>query len=153
MKLVKFGDMLTAEAGLIVHGCNAQGVMGSGVALAVKNKYPGAFHDYQAVVLETPHEERLGKIIVHEVKWNLYIINAITQDNFGRTEGTRYVNYKAVHKCFTQIAELSRSSNLQVHYPLIGAGLGGGDWAVISDIIDSAFENYQDVTRTLWLLE
>jgi O-acetyl-ADP-ribose deacetylase (regulator of RNase III) len=36
MKQIKFGDILDAQYGIIVHGCNAQGVMGSGTALHIK---------------------------------------------------------------------------------------------------------------------
>ena len=39
MKIIyKQGDLLEAEEVVIVHGCNAQGVVGSGVALAIRNK-------------------------------------------------------------------------------------------------------------------
>ena len=33
----KKGDLLSVTKGIIAHGCNAQGVMGSGVALQIKN--------------------------------------------------------------------------------------------------------------------
>lgn len=47
MKLnVKQGDLLAVNTGCIIHGCNAQGVMGAGVALAFKNKYPAAYTRY-----------------------------------------------------------------------------------------------------------
>ena len=34
----KTGDLLAVPSGHIVHGCNAQGAMGAGVALAIRNK-------------------------------------------------------------------------------------------------------------------
>lgn len=34
------GNLLDITSGVIVHGCNMRGVMGSGVALAIRNKYP-----------------------------------------------------------------------------------------------------------------
>ncbi len=34
------GDIRCVSSGIIVHGCNAQGVMGSGVALALRTTWP-----------------------------------------------------------------------------------------------------------------
>ena len=44
---VKLGDICSVNSGIIVHGCNAQGVMGSGVAKAIRLKYPQVFEDYK----------------------------------------------------------------------------------------------------------
>ena len=38
MKIV-VSDLLDIEQGMIVHGCNAQGVMGAGVADQIRRKY------------------------------------------------------------------------------------------------------------------
>jgi hypothetical protein len=47
MKIIyKQGDLLDCIEKVIVHGCNAQGVMGSGVALAIRKKYPDAARAY-----------------------------------------------------------------------------------------------------------
>jgi len=42
----KIGDLFSNTEGYIVHGCNAQGVMGSGVAKIVKDQYFDAFKRY-----------------------------------------------------------------------------------------------------------
>ena len=46
MKIIK-GDLLNETTGLIAHGVNCQGVMGKGIALAIKKKYPQVFIDYK----------------------------------------------------------------------------------------------------------
>ena len=43
----KYNSNITeVTQGVIVHGCNAQGVMGSGVAKQLRAKYPEIYVDY-----------------------------------------------------------------------------------------------------------
>ena len=42
------GDLLEAAEPVIVHGCNAQGSMGAGVARAIRDRYPAAYAAYRA---------------------------------------------------------------------------------------------------------
>ena len=64
----------------------------------------------------------------------LTVVNAYTQFDF-RGRGPR-VDYDAIANCFTKIAE--RFEQRRIGYPMIGAGLAGGDWDRISSIIDNA---------------
>jgi O-acetyl-ADP-ribose deacetylase (regulator of RNase III) len=121
----------------IVHGCNAQGVMGSGIALEVKQRYPGAFNAY--VNHHLVHGLTLGDAIPYfDPKDKFWIINAVTQEFFGR-DGKRYVSYDAVADAFKRIRDANQHFD-RLLFPLIGAGLGGGDWTVIQSIIESEFK-------------
>ncbi len=130
---------------VVVHGCNAQGVMGSGVAKVVRNDFPGAYYEYIR-----HHEEfglALGEIIPVPVLPNRWIINAITQEFYGR-DGKRYVDYKAVGKAFRSVKVFAQDNGIEsVNYPKIGAGLGGGDWNTIAEIIDLELEG---ITHFCW---
>jgi O-acetyl-ADP-ribose deacetylase (regulator of RNase III) len=153
MKSVKFGDILSLEEGIIVHGCNAHGIMGSGIALQIKNKYPECFRTYATFCAGMAHMDALGAVVPYAVpNKNLIIANAITQKDFGK-DGKKYVSYKAISTAFTNAAEAASKSGLELHYPLIGAGLGGGDWAIISDIIDAAVAAYPTLNHALWIYE
>lgn len=157
MKNIKFGDILSVEEGIIVHGCNSLGIMGSGVALSIRQKYPACFTAYQNHI-NTSYQSSMnvmGTVVPYKVPGkNLIIMNAITQKNFGK-DGKKYVSYESIYEAFKIIAALADGpiQRLPVHYPLIGAGLGGGDWAIISDLIESAFDDYQFIPRTLWIYE
>lgn len=155
MKHVKFGNILDVQEGIIVHGCNAQGVMGSGIAVQIKQRWPHVYETYAKFVADTRAKGRspLGLVVPVEAQPGLYIANAITQEHYGRDPTKRYVSYEAVKKCFDVVAMMAGMDGLTVHFPLIGAGLGNGDWAIISDIIDSAFFGQADVQRTLWIYE
>lgn len=150
MKIItKVGNLLDVQAGHIVHGCNAQGVMGSGVALAVKNKYPGAYKSYRRQYDE--HGLVLGNVYSFEATPTLVIWNAITQEGFGQP--TRNCSYDAIENCFRLIDQSITGGwhdNVvdELHIPLIGAGLGGGNWEIIREIIEQTVT----VPTTLWVL-
>lgn len=132
----KKGNLLDVTSGVIIHGCNAQGVMGSGVALAVKEKYPKAYQVYKD--FEARHTLRLGSISqVRISNTQLYIANIITQEFYGRDPNTRYVSYGAVHLGFENLNNF-HVEDIPFHFPKIGAGLGNGDWNIIADLIELA---------------
>ena len=141
----KTGDVLN-ETGVIVHGCNAQGVMGSGIALAVKNRFPAAYEAYK-------HQDtlQLGQIIVVKIDDDKYIINAITQEYFGKDENKRYVSYDAIDIAFKSINQwMLKNSLFDLKFPAIGAGFGNGNWAIIESIIESNID--EKIEKTLFVL-
>lgn len=148
----RIGNALDVNTGIIVHGCNCQGVMGGGFAFEVKNRFPAAFYEYDRV-----HRTRglkLGEICYVETSPNKFIINANTQDNFGG--GKRFVSYDAIVDSFVEVVKFAkvieqhRGAKLEIIFPAIGAGLGGGDWNIISAIIDAVIPG--DFAKVLYLL-
>lgn len=122
-----------------VHGCNAQGVMGSGIAASVREIYPAAYNDYRKV-FET-EGLHLGEIIPHyDPQTQVWVINGITQNLYGKT-GDRFVSYDAVTEVFERIRKDYQVGNIKrLFFPLIGAGLGGGNWRIIQTIIEEVFD-------------
>lgn len=148
----KIGNLMNVTAGHIVHGCNAQGVMGSGVALAVKRKFPGAYESY--LMQHEVSGLKLGVAYPYLVNGELIVWNAITQQGFGSV--FRNTSYDAIETCFAQINEAihteqssvdSMDRSADVHIPMIGAARGGGNWEIIREII----EQTMDYPVTLWL--
>lgn len=136
MKTVK-GDITKISQGVIVHGCNAKGKMGAGVALAIRNTFPDAYKVYMDAYYRG--ELFLGNISHTQVGKNLYVVNAVTQIHHSGNE--RHVNYGAIAECFSKVVKLTNELSqpdidLPICFPMIGAGLAGGDWDVISEIID-----------------
>jgi O-acetyl-ADP-ribose deacetylase (regulator of RNase III) len=149
----KRGNVLDVKVGIIVHGCNAQGVMGSGVALAIKQMYYQCFLEYRRVYEEETLP--LGSIVWFNPEFcidfskNLFIANAITQEYFGTDR--RHVNYAAIAKVFMEVFRQAKTTDLEVHFPKIGAGLGGGDWDIIEAIINDCDPQNQ-VKKVCWVL-
>lgn len=113
---------------VIVHGCNCLNVMGAGIALQIKNEFPNAWEEDQRT---RPGDlYKLGKYTLgfHE---KLRIVNAYTQWKPGNGV---MVDYEAVRSVFKLIRKDFHGR--KIGYPMIGAGLAGGDWTIISKIID-----------------
>lgn len=149
------GDLFTTDIEVIVHGCNAQGVMGSGVAKIIREKYPKAYERYRKD-FEFNKGLKLGEIIavpcgdrVNDRANYKVIVNAITQEFYGR-DGQRYVSYDAVADAMERIDRMSQIYGItEVAMPKIGAGYGGGDWNVIESIIESELKQVRVVVYEL----
>lgn len=126
------GDLLLTDVKHIIHGCNSRGVMGSGVAKAIRNKYPQAYRDYNDKYNNYGLE--LGTIVVSVQDDGKVIHNAITQQDYGRDKDRVYVSYWAIANAFRHIESWGIK---EIALPKIGSGLGGGNWSVISQIIEN----------------
>ena len=125
---------------VLIHGVNCQGVMGAGIALQIKNKYPWAYDDYKHFCSMREPEWLLGKI---RKSWcwhgdPLTIVHAFTQFSTGEV---RSVSYDAVDDVMVKIAQ-EFTTDQELSMPKIGAGLGGGNWNVIEAIINDRLANY-----------
>lgn len=127
-----FKDILEVEKGVIIHGCNAQGVMGSGVAKQIKAKYPGAYLAYRKEWQS--RKLKVGDTIWYEVNSELFIINAITQEYYGRPgpgeEQIKYASVEGIQTALRETFKLIQGTGLEkkIYIPKLGCGLGGLNW-------------------------
>lgn len=154
---IKRGDLFQVKEGIIAHGCNAQGVMGKGVALQVKTLYPKAYTEYERWIKYTREHfggtaSLMGQVNLVRVSPKLFIANCVTQYNFAgsREDTQRYVSYDAVDDCFVRLADLAVKYDAEVHFPLIGGGLANGDHNLLRTIYDKSFPSDD---ATLWIYE
>jgi O-acetyl-ADP-ribose deacetylase (regulator of RNase III) len=136
------GDLFAGPEKVLLHGCNAKGAFGSGVAKIVRDRFPLAYHEYL-------NQFRNGGLILGSVIWSncgkRVIGNAITQSSYGR-DGAVYVDYGAVRAVMTEVdTYCARTGTEAVGLPMIGAGLGGGDWKIIAAIIEDEAKCFQPV--------
>lgn len=121
-------NLATVDRGVLIHGCNAQGAMNSGVAKAVRSTWPGAFEKYVAFV----KEYGVGRHLLGQVAWyhhsaELHIANAITQEYYGK-DGRKYADPRAIQLALRQVYAFASSAKLPIYMPPIGCGLGGLNW-------------------------
>ena len=134
MKEIK-GDLLKEDFDVIVHGCNCFNIMGAGIAKTIKTIYPLVYSaDCETIKGD---QSKLGTILPIKVKHcitgkELIVVNGYTQYRYNGN--TLMVNYEAVREVFKNVKK--NFSGKKIGYPMIGAGLAGGDWDVISKIID-----------------
>lgn len=142
----KTGNVLDASERVIVHGCNALGVMGAGVALQIRNKWPNVFEVYS--LRHKVFGLALGEVIPVATIDGKIIVNAITQLDVARSNNPLAVNvdYNAVHRCYEIINKKVLDWEVtSVAMPMVGAGLAGGDWNIIENIINDTATNYTPV--------
>lgn len=116
---------------VIIQGCNCFNVMGSGVAKGIKENFPEAY----AADLSTAKGD-ISKLGTYSkaITGELIILNAYTQNRYGRDSSVVYADYKAIAQVFKSIAK--DFPNKRIGYPKIGAGFANGNWEIIRDIID-----------------
>ncbi len=129
--LIKLGKQGVFD--VIVHGCNCFCDMGAGIAIGIKTEFPEAFE--ADLKTKSGDHSKLGTISYAKTG-NVTVVNAYTQFNW-RGSG-RKADYEAIRKSFRLIK--NTFSGKRIGYPAIGAGLAGGDWTVISNIIDEELQ-------------
>lgn len=131
---VQQGDLLDVCKGAIVHQVNLQGVMGAGLADQIRGKYPKVFTEYKLAIQQK--QLRLGDAQFVQVGEQLWVCNAVGQNNYGRQKGKCYTDYLALANAFSQVNAWQKRTGLPVYLPYrIGAGLAGGDWSTIERLI------------------
>ena len=132
------GNLLDSPCNIIIHQANNRRVMGAGLAQQIRTKFPTHYKQYLASPM------KLGTSVVTRINDNLFVIALIAQDGFGR-DGRCYTNYNALEQCLAQLSERFQRSKF---IPIIGiphgmgAGLGGGNWNTIHQLIEHYFSAY-----------
>lgn len=142
VKYVK-GNLLDSDCDYICHQVNCQGVMGSGIAKQIRERWPEVYEMYKRFCegYECGPHYLLGHIQFVD---RVGVINMFSQDNYGY-DGTRYTSYDAFDKCLQRIRDVVESGT-KIGFPKnIGCGLGGGNWKVISALIEEILGEKYDV--------
>ena len=130
------GNLLDAPEKIIAHGCNAQRVMGAGLALQIRKRWPACYLMYKkAAKLD------LGDNIYYYNPDGKIIANCITQEFYGRDK--RYVNYFAISMCLHKIIDNFPYID-KIAIPWIGCSLGGGDKNIIRELITDIEKYHSD---------
>lgn len=133
--MLKFvtGDMFGERYDIRVNTVNCVGVMGAGVALAFKSKYPEMFSAYKKACDE-------GRIKPGEVDvWRTvteWIVNFPTKRHW--RERSRYEDIEAG---LTSLRDyLQSQGSVRVALPALGCGHGGLEWSRVAAMIKSSLE-------------
>ena len=144
------GSLLDATEDILCHQVNCQGVMGSGVALALKNKYGHLYLSYRGfwriATKNRATSALLGRVYYVACEDNHIIANIFGQDTYGRDDIT-YTDYTELEVAFVRLREYALKNNLSIAMPYkIGCGLANGDWDnKVYPMIERVFYN-MDVT-------
>ena len=144
------GNLLDSGCDYICHQVNCHGVMGSGISKQIKERWPEVYEKYRREYERYTRqgfspERQIGSIdMVNVDNSKRCVINMYSQRTFGY-DGKRYTSYDA----FANALELIRAHTLSdatIGFPKnIGCGLGGGNWKVISALIEEILGEDYDV--------
>ena len=137
MLTFKKGDMFKSGCAALVNTVNCVGVMGKGIALQVKKKFPQVFAAYKKACSEC--EVRVGLMHVVPIytgptKW---VINFPTKDSWEEPSRLEWI--------FCGLADLRSTLHNyiieSVAVPPLGCGNGGLDWKQVRPLIEIALAN------------
>ena len=132
------GNLLDSDCDYICHQVNCQGVMGSGIARQIRERWPWVFNSYRNYCCDRnlKSSELLGCIWGVALKdTDQWVINMFSQDRYGY-DGMRYTSYDAFARCLSAMRG-RLPPDKTIGFPKnIGCGLGGGNWKVISALIE-----------------
>ena len=144
------GDITKSDCNIICHQVNCQGVMNSGVAKAIREKWPIVFQSYKAWCDRASNDTKvlMGKFQAIKVDGTTskYVINLFTQQFYGY-DGIRFTDYEAFYCALSDIRDdLKEYPRLTIAFPYkIGCVRGGANWNIIKTMIEEVFAG-RDVT-------
>lgn len=142
------------EIAIIPHCCNTLGVMGAGVALALRKKWPSVYNVYIAMKEESPKglENRLGENCFAQIDDNIIVVNMIGQKGICSAAYPKPVKYWALMKCMGSIRTdilsmlhmypMYKDKKAVIHTCQFGSGLAQGNWNFILELIREQWLEY-----------
>lgn len=141
----KVGNLLDAPQKVIAHQVNCRGVMGSGIAKAIRDKYPSVYSEYVARYHNFSNEpsSQGGDMMLSIVNSDRYVANLYGQDSYGY--GERHTNYIYLIYSLRKLCEtlLSRGiTEFAIPYKM-GCDRGGGKWDFVEEILEDLSNIYR----------
>lgn len=126
---------------IITHICNDLGGWGAGFVLALSKRWKEPEQAYH-LLRNTISAYCLGTVELVRVTDDIIVANMIAQHGIINNHSNNFIKdyippirYGAVRLCLTTVNEYAYKNHCTIHAPRFGAGLAGGDWKVIEQII------------------
>lgn len=142
-----YGDVLDTNVHLIAHQVNCKGVMGSGLAKQIRDRYPSVYNIYREYI--KAYYEDYGKIPLgsYQVAYaedtengERNIVNIFGQNEYGLDKC--YTDYDAVRRAFKSLdkefigTDRYEGDQIPIAIPYgFGCGLGGGNWEKMKEVL------------------
>ena len=109
---------------------------GGAFARSLRDEYPGAQEQFRTWARDGAENLGLGSVHIADVDEGLAVATMVAQRGYGASKGPR-LRYDALRVALQRVAHEAQARDATVHMPRIGAGMAGGDWTVIAELIDS----------------
>lgn len=138
IRMVK-GDILESDAPVIVIPVNCKGVMGKGLALQAKKRYPRVYESYksycQGACPDAPEGMQPGSVLAIQHVPNRFLACLSTKDDWRNPSKMEWIE--------SGLQDLVKCMNVfkftKVAIPKIGCGLGGLDWCDVKEKVLQTF--------------
>lgn len=144
---LKSGDLLKDSSEAIVNTVNCVGVMGKGIALQFKQRWPENFKAYADAC---KHKQlKPGRVFIYDMgRWEepRYIINFPTKTHWRGDSKIEYIE-SGLRDLIAQVQHLGIKS---VALPPLGCGNGGLEWSKVKPMIFDAFKEHPDIQVNLF---
>lgn len=144
---IKSGDLLKEETDAIVNTVNCVGIMGKGIALQFKQRWPQNFKAYAAACKR--EEIKPGKMFIYDFgEWARpqFIINFPTKKHWRGDSKIEYIE-EGLHDLVEQVKRLGIRS---IALPPLGCGNGGLDWDTVRGLVFDAFKDHPQIRVDLF---
>src|SRR5882757_898520 len=144
---IKSGDLLKEETDAIVNTVNCVGIMGKGIALQFKQRWPQNFKAYEAACKRK--EIKPGKMFIYDFgEWGKprFIINFPTKMHWRGDSKIEYIE-QGLHDLVLQAKRLGIKS---IALPPLGCGNGGLDWDAVRGLVFDAFKDHPQIQVDLF---
>ena len=132
------GDLLSSNAQALVNTVNTVGVMGKGIALQFKKRFPHNFKVYKKACDEGTFS--IGQVLVvkdGDLMQKKIIINFPTKKHWRGNS-----KYEYIETGLTALKEAIRTNNIKsVAIPPLGCGHGGLEWDKVKTLIQAALND------------
>ncbi|HDR4736827.1 TPA: DUF1273 family protein [Bacillus cereus] len=142
------GDILRSDCDVIMHQANARSTMGSGIAKQIRAEFPIVYEVDCASPLSP--EQKLGTFTFANVQNNgksIEIVNLYGQLNYG-ADRKLYTVYEALESALfgylsNRLDREGNLSHLKIGVPkYMGCARAGGDWNVVTGILEEATKQF-----------
>jgi O-acetyl-ADP-ribose deacetylase (regulator of RNase III) len=115
------GDLFRSPAKVLVNPINTAGVMGKGLALEFKRRYPAMFREYQTLCEKKQLE--IGQLWIYKTAEN-WVLNFPTKKHWRQKSEVEYI--EAGLERFVAIFQEENIDSIA--FPQLGCGSGQLDW-------------------------
>lgn len=143
------GNLFDSKADIIAHQVNCRGVMGSGVARQIKERYPKTFEQYNLLCSSSLPRQLLGLAQPCQENDKL-IFNLFGQENLGY-DGRQYTDTAALYTAFAGLKRYAETHRKTIAIPYkIGCARGGADWE--NEVFPMIQILFKDTKLEIWKL-
>lgn len=141
------GNVLDAEVEALVNAVNTVGVMGKGIALMFKERFPGNFAEYAIACKKG--EVRIGKVFAtgnNELFGPAWILNFPTKTHWRAKSRLEWIE-EGLRDLVRVIGEKKIRS---IAIPPLGCGNGGLQWSEVRPLIISALSSVDGLRAVVY---